>query len=87
MVIGLTREMLRPMLKTWLDDNLPVIVERLVSAEIERVARGETKESSPARLTAIFGAGSTRLRERSCFLLACLPSLTDDAAGLHAELA
>ena len=29
------------MLKTWLDDNLPVIVERLVSAEIERVARGE----------------------------------------------
>ncbi len=40
-VIGLTREMLRPMLKTWLDDNLPDIVERLVSAEIERVARGE----------------------------------------------
>ncbi|MDQ6701925.1 MAG: DUF2497 domain-containing protein [Pseudomonadota bacterium] len=38
-VIGLTREMLRPMLKAWLDDNLPVIVERLVSAEIERVAR------------------------------------------------
>jgi uncharacterized protein len=40
-VVGLTREMLRPMLKTWLDDNLPGIVERLVSAEIERVARGE----------------------------------------------
>jgi cell pole-organizing protein PopZ len=40
-VIGLTREMLRPMLKAWLDDNLPLIVERLVSAEIERVARGE----------------------------------------------
>ncbi len=40
-VIGLTREMLRPMLQTWLDDNLPDIVERLVSAEIERVARGE----------------------------------------------
>jgi cell pole-organizing protein PopZ len=35
-----TREMLRPMLKQWLDDNLPVIVERLVRAEIERVARG-----------------------------------------------
>ncbi len=33
-------EMLRPMLKTWLDDNLPVLVERLVRAEIERVARG-----------------------------------------------
>ncbi|MGH6936104.1 MAG: DUF2497 domain-containing protein [Methylocella sp.] len=40
-VISLTREMLRPMLKTWLDDNLPGIVERLVAAEIERVARGE----------------------------------------------
>lgn len=40
-IIGLTREMLRPMLKTWLDDNLPRIVERLVAAEIERVARGE----------------------------------------------
>lgn len=34
------RDMLRPMLKTWLDDNLPVIVERLVRVEIERVARG-----------------------------------------------
>lgn len=33
------QEMLRPMLKQWLDDNLPVIVERLVRAEIERVAR------------------------------------------------
>jgi cell pole-organizing protein PopZ len=33
--------MLRPMLKAWLDDHLPAIVERLVSAEIERVARGE----------------------------------------------
>ncbi len=32
--------MMRPMLKQWLDDNLPVIVERLVRAEIERVARG-----------------------------------------------
>src|SRR4051812_34285568 len=36
----LVREMLRPMLKTWLDDNLPTVVERLVRAEIERVARG-----------------------------------------------
>ncbi|WP_246206991.1 PopZ family protein [Methylocystis heyeri] len=34
------RELLRPMLKAWLDDNLPVLVERLVRAEIERVARG-----------------------------------------------
>ena len=37
---GLVREMLRPMLKQWLDDNLPAIVERLVRAEIQRVARG-----------------------------------------------
>jgi cell pole-organizing protein PopZ len=36
----LVREMLRPMLKTWLDDNLPNLVERLVRAEIERVSRG-----------------------------------------------
>jgi cell pole-organizing protein PopZ len=36
----LVREMLKPMLKSWLDDNLPILVERLVRAEIERVARG-----------------------------------------------
>ncbi len=36
----LVREMLRPMLKSWLDDNLPGVVERLVRAEIERVSRG-----------------------------------------------
>ncbi len=36
---GVAREMLRPMLKAWLDENLPAIVERLVSAEIERVVR------------------------------------------------
>jgi uncharacterized protein len=34
------REMLKPMIRTWLDDNLPTMVERLVKAEIERVARG-----------------------------------------------
>jgi cell pole-organizing protein PopZ len=38
---GLVREMLRPMLKQWLDENLPPIVERLVRAEIQRVARGQ----------------------------------------------
>jgi cell pole-organizing protein PopZ len=36
----LMREMLRPMLKAWLDDHLPSVVERLVRAEIQRVARG-----------------------------------------------
>ncbi|MFG1349355.1 DUF2497 domain-containing protein [Xanthobacter autotrophicus] len=35
----LVKEILRPMLKDWLDQNLPSIVERLVRAEIERVAR------------------------------------------------
>lgn len=37
---NMTREILRPMLKTWLDENLPSMVERLVRAEIQRVARG-----------------------------------------------
>jgi cell pole-organizing protein PopZ len=36
----LVKEMLRPMLKSWLDDNLPSLVERIVKAEIERVSRG-----------------------------------------------
>jgi cell pole-organizing protein PopZ len=36
----LVREMLRPMLKSWLDDNLPSMVERIVKSEIERVSRG-----------------------------------------------
>ena len=35
-------ELLRPMLKTWLDENLPAMVERLVRAEIERVSRGRS---------------------------------------------
>jgi uncharacterized protein len=38
----LVREMLRPLLKSWLDDNLPGIVERMVKAEIERVSRGRS---------------------------------------------
>jgi uncharacterized protein len=36
----LVKEMLRPMLKSWIDDNLPNMVERIVRAEIERVSRG-----------------------------------------------
>ncbi len=35
----LVTDMLRPMLKNWLDQNLPVMVERLVRQEIERVSR------------------------------------------------
>jgi cell pole-organizing protein PopZ len=36
----MARDMLQPMLREWLDDNLPTLVERLVREEIERVARG-----------------------------------------------
>jgi len=35
---GLTRELLRPMLAQWLDQHLPAMVERLVKAEIARIA-------------------------------------------------
>jgi uncharacterized protein len=42
----LTREMLGPMLKEWLDDNLPTIVERLVRAEIDRVSKSPSHTSS-----------------------------------------
>jgi hypothetical protein len=36
----LAAEMMRPMLQDWLDNNLPMLVEKLVREEIERVARG-----------------------------------------------
>ena len=35
----LVQDMLRPMLKGWLDENLPPLVERLVRQEIERITR------------------------------------------------
>lgn len=38
-VDDLVTEAIRPMLKEWLDENLPALVERLVRAEIERVSR------------------------------------------------
>jgi cell pole-organizing protein PopZ len=34
---GLTRELLRPALAEWLEQNLPAIVERLVAAEVARI--------------------------------------------------
>ena len=34
---GLVREMLRPMLKDWLDANLPDLVERVVAREVARL--------------------------------------------------
>lgn len=38
-VEALVREMLKPMMKEWLDAHLPAIVERIVEAEIQRVSR------------------------------------------------
>ena len=35
----LARTLLRPMLKEWLDANLPAIVEAQVRKEVERIAR------------------------------------------------
>jgi cell pole-organizing protein PopZ len=32
-------ELMRPLLKDWLDQNLPIIVDRLVQKEIERISR------------------------------------------------
>ena len=52
---NMTREILRPMLKAWLDEHLPSLVERLVRAEIQRVARGE-------QLTPAVRAGGRALR-------------------------
>jgi cell pole-organizing protein PopZ len=34
------RELLRPLLQQWLDENLPGIVQRAVDAEVSRIARG-----------------------------------------------
>lgn len=36
---GLTRDLLRPMLKDWLDSNLPGIVEAMVDREITRITK------------------------------------------------
>ena len=35
----ITRELLRPMLKDWLDRNLPGLVDKLVQKEIEKITR------------------------------------------------
>ena len=40
---AMAQEMLQPMLREWLDDNLPKMVERLIREEIERLARGGAK--------------------------------------------
>lgn len=35
----IVREMLHPMLREWMDDNLPKMVERIVQKELEKLAR------------------------------------------------
>ena len=37
------RELLRPLLKAWLDENLPRIVEAKVAEEVERIARSRVR--------------------------------------------
>lgn len=37
------RELLRPLLKQWLDTNLPQIVQATVDREVERIARGQVR--------------------------------------------
>lgn len=37
------RELLRPLLKQWLDENLPGIVQATVDKEVERIARGRVR--------------------------------------------
>jgi len=39
----LTRELLRPLLKAWLDENLPRIVEAKVTEEVERISRSRVR--------------------------------------------
>ncbi len=39
----LVRELLRPLLKSWLDENLPRIVEAKVAEEVERIARSRVR--------------------------------------------
>ena len=43
---GLTRELVRPMLKEWLDQHLPMTVERLVREEIERLVLQSQRRDS-----------------------------------------
>lgn len=40
----IVRDEIRPMLREWLDDNLPSMVERLVKEELDRVARRALEE-------------------------------------------
>ena len=37
------QELLRPLLKSWLDENLPAIVQAKVDAEVERISRSRVR--------------------------------------------
>jgi cell pole-organizing protein PopZ len=39
----ITRELLRPIVKAWLDEHLPGMVRRRVDEEVERIARGRVR--------------------------------------------
>ena len=39
----ITREILTPVIKAWLDDNLPAIVQARVDEEVERITRGRVR--------------------------------------------
>src|SRR3546814_2298658 len=41
---GLIRDMLRPMLREWLDANLPELVQKMVAQEIARLTEGRSEE-------------------------------------------
>jgi cell pole-organizing protein PopZ len=43
------KEMLQPILRQWLEANLPALVEQLVRAEIERIARPANRLAASAR--------------------------------------
>jgi uncharacterized protein len=47
----LVREMLQPILKVWLNDNLSSMVERLVRVEIERISPPGRVASPPSHST------------------------------------
>ena len=51
----LVREMLQPMLRSWLDDNLPTLVERLVLVEIARIAGTNPPEHERRGSDILFG--------------------------------
>ncbi len=66
----LVKEMLRPMLQHWLDNNLPTLVERLVRQEIERVARGRrASRAAPRAITWKWAAGLAQPQDCTSSLL------------------